>query len=93
MLTRDFTPTNLRSLFGAFYYLSRVSGITMIFFIGYLVDFEPSTPVFLAINCIPIYLNVIQLILLKLFVPMSPGDLIARGENDELKNVLRILYN
>jgi hypothetical protein len=65
----------------------------MIFLIGYLVDFEPSTSVFLAINCIPIYLTVIQLVLLKLFVPLSPGDLIARGENDELKNVLSSLYN
>jgi hypothetical protein len=92
MLIRDFTPTHLRTLFGAFYYLSRVSGITAIFFIGFLVDFEPSNTAFIVINCIPACLTVLQFILLKLFVPMSPGDLIAKGQLDELRTTLSNFY-
>lgn len=41
---------------------------------------------------IPVYLTVIQLILLKIFVPMSPADLIAKNKLDELRDFFATIY-
>lgn len=91
-LIRDFTPINYRTLFGAFYFTARASGITFIFLVGLCFDYEPDETAFRIINMIPVYLTVIQLILLKIFVPMSPADLIAKNKLDELRDFFATIY-
>jgi hypothetical protein len=92
-LIRDLTPIQMRSLFGAFYLTSRVSGITLSFVVGLAFDYNLSTVPLCLVNYIPAFLALVQLILMRIFVPVVPADLINKSEFDELKKFFLTLYS
>ena len=56
-------------------------------------DYNLSTVPLCLVNYIPAFLALVQLILIRIFVPVVPADLINKSEFDELKKFFLTLYS
>lgn len=92
VLIKEYAPLNYRSLFGALFLTARAAGITFIFAISYIFDYEPNDIEFRLINMIPAFISLLQLVLLWLFAPHTPADLVARNRTDELRDFASRIY-
>lgn len=68
ILIKDLTPLQYRAMFGGLFYTARISGITFSSLMAVIFWWQLDDTEVILINLLPVYIAIIQWILLKMFV-------------------------